>query len=73
MNKASKKIKKASSLSEKELALVNDICEEIFSHSPRPVVCIAICAHIVGTVVFSSDWTLSKDLVIDLISKTVQI
>jgi hypothetical protein len=67
-------IEKAANLTKQELAFINGSCERLFTEAgQRPIVYIARCAHILGTVIFGSNGTLSKDLIVELVKKTIQL
>lgn len=73
MTLTNKDIEEAAKFTTEELITINNTVDRLADRELRPLVWMALASHIIGTVIRGSEGTLSKELVMDLVSKGVEV
>ena len=73
MTLTKKDIEEAAQLTPEEIDLINNAAESLMRHEPRPVVLMALASQLIGIVVQGSKGILSKEIVVDLVAKAVEV
>lgn len=66
-------VREGAKLSEEELTIINNVAEGLVAKEPRPLILLAVAAHLLGIVVQQSDGTMDKESVLKWMDVMIQL